>query len=275
MTCSKAEEIIERILAFEAGEAPPPSTVKRRSGGAASTAAKTPRTSRKAAAPSIDKAALLRAAASTPLPAGQREAAEEEPEEEEQPRSGRSTVRRRLSAQQAKSPARTPRSPSAAAAPRRRPTVAGLATPVFWLVLLTAGAAGLAALAVPFCQQNDCVGLARNLPGLASDAAAQAYTQARVHALKWVPTEAAAGVYAAARARALAAADALQEQWHSLVGAPLCCCCVFSGVHTVAAACPAACSRALQICRAAGTTCLSMLQSYAATALLSPLLPAP
>lgn len=210
--CSKAEEIVQRLLAYEAGEVPPPTTV-RKSG----TAAKTPRTSRKAAAPSPDKAALLRAAASTPLPTGQqKEAAQEEEAEEEAPASARG-VRRRLSAQAAAaaSPAATPR--RSTAAPKQRATAAGIATPVFKLVLLTALAAALASLAVPYCQQHDCAELARNLPELASDSASRLAAQARSRAAAISLPDGAAGLYGETRARALAAADAAQAQWAALV----------------------------------------------------------
>ena len=185
----------------------------RRSGAAAS--AKTPRTSRKAAdTPVADKAALLRAAASTPLPKGG--------EAKEQPRSSeRGAVRRRLSSRSDKSPAPLRgKSP----APPRRDAVAGLATPTFWLVVLMAATAGLAALAVPYCQQNDCAELARNLPELATDAAAGLYAHAhlRVQAarqrLKALALhESSAALLAQARVRAQATADAAMEQLRSLV----------------------------------------------------------
>lgn len=201
---------MQRLLAYEAGEAPPPTTA-RKSGAAA---AKTPRTSRKAA-PSPDKAALLRAAASTPLPTGQREDAAdaEQEEEEEAPRSSRG-VRRRLSAQAAAAASPVPRRPAA----KQRPAVAGLATPVFWLLLLTAAAAGLAALAVPYCQQHDCAELARHLPERATDAASGLVAQARSRVAALSLPDGAAGAYAQARARALAAVDAAQAQWAALVG---------------------------------------------------------
>lgn len=191
----------------------PPTTVKRGSGASA----KTPRTSRKAA-PAQDKAALLKAAASTPLPTGAKQAAEVDGEEEERPRVGRSTVRRRLSAQKSPAAGKSPaaRSRSASAAPRAGPTVSGLGTPVFWLVLLTAAVAGLAALAVPYCQQTDCAALARSLPGRAAEEAGRLAAQAR----ELAPTEAAAELYVAARARALDAVDAMQAQWRTLVSGP-------------------------------------------------------
>lgn len=204
---------MQRLLAFEAGEVPPPTTV-RKSG----TAAKTPRTSRRAA-PSPDKAALLRAAASTPLPTGQKEAAKEEAaeEEDEAPRSSRG-VRRRLSAQAAAataSPAATPR--RGPAPKQQRPAAAGIATPVFWVLLLTALAAALAALAVPYCQQHDCAELARNLPELASESASRLAAQARSRVASISLPDGAAEVYAEARARALAATEAAQAQWAALV----------------------------------------------------------
>ena len=210
LPCSKADELVQRLLAYEAGEVPPPTTV-RKSG----TVAKTPRTSKRAA-PSPDKAALLRAAASTPLPTGKKEAAQEgeQAEEEEAPRSSRG-VRRRLSAQAAAaaSPAATPRR----AAPKQRPTTAGIATPVFRVLLLTALAAALASLAVPYCQQHDCAELARNLPELASESAARLAAEACSRAAAISLPDGAAGLYAQARERALAAADAAQAQWAALV----------------------------------------------------------
>ncbi|KAI7844878.1 hypothetical protein COHA_001531 [Chlorella ohadii] len=206
----KADELVQRLLAYEAGEVPPPTTV-RKSG----TVAKTPRTSKRAA-PSPDKAALLRAAASTPLPTGKKEAAQEgeQAEEEEAPRSSRG-VRRRLSAQAAAaaSPAATPRR----AAPKQRPTTAGIATPVFRVLLLTALAAALASLAVPYCQQHDCAELARNLPELASESAARLAAEACSRAAAISLPDGAAGLYAQARERALAAADAAQAQWAALL----------------------------------------------------------
>lgn len=225
----------------------PPSTVKRASGGSA----KTPRTSRKAAPESggaADKAALLKAAASTPLPTSAKAGAEAEGEAEgEQPRAGRSTVRRRLSA--AKSPAagKSPaaRARSASAGPRARPTVAGLATPVFWLVLLTAAAAGLAALAVPYCQQADCAALVRGLPAQVGELAAQARTRAAAV----TPTDLAAGLYSAARERALAAADAAQAQWHSLVRVCGCCGMRCVGVHAASAGTHLCCFRDVRVLR--------------------------
>ncbi|PRW61089.1 hypothetical protein C2E21_0576 isoform B [Chlorella sorokiniana] len=210
----KAEELVQRLLAYEAGEAPPPTTV-RKSG----TVAKTPRTSRRAApaAPSPDKAALLRAAASTPLPTAQREQAEEEEEdaaEAEAPRSTRG-VRRRLSAQAAAaaSPAATPRRP----APKLRAKAGGGGAPVLRALLLTALVAALAALAVPYCQQHDCAELARNLPELASESASRLAAQARSRVASISLPDGAASVVAEARARALAAADVAQAQWAALL----------------------------------------------------------
>lgn len=163
--------------------------------------AKTPRTSRKAAAPTpaVDKAALLRAAASTPLPPAQ-QANGAGDEDQEQRRRSSGGARRRLSA--------TPK----AATPKghtRRAAAPGVTGPVFWLLLLTAAAAALAALGVPYCQQRDCHELARNLPELAVEAGTSAAAAARGHAQV---------AYAAARARALAAADLVQERWQQLVG---------------------------------------------------------
>lgn len=222
--------------------------------------AKTPRTTRKAAVaptPGVDKAALLRQAAGTPLPTGQRPT-EEDAEEEKQP----AAVQTEDEAEEAGE--EQPRSTGGVRRQRRRSSLgqeqqaqraslAGLATPVFWMVLLTAVAAGLAALAVPYCQQHDCAQLARNLPELARDAglagymraaeasataykqaaeaSATAYKQAAeagATAYKQVAdagataykqaAEAGATAYTAARAHALAAADMLQERWQLLVG---------------------------------------------------------
>ena len=164
--------------------------------------AKTPRTSRKAAAAAtpLDKAALLRAAASIPLPGSARAERDDEAEEGEE---GEQTAARRSSGgsqprTQAKTPAAGTASGSGGGKQGRRPPRSGLASPRLWLLLLTAvAAAGLAAVAVPYCQQQDCLELARNLPELAPEAAAAGYSQARV--------------------QALAAADALREQWQALV----------------------------------------------------------
>jgi len=180
------------------------------------TAAKTPRTSRKAVAtPRVDRAALLSAAAGTPLPAAghteekrlegksrpddvQQQEEEEEEEEQQQPCST-GISQRRLSA----TPKQGRRSAAGADSPQppRQPAATGLATPAFCLLLLLLGAlaAGLAALAVPYCQQHDCAELAHNLPELASDTASAAYGQAR--------------------AKALLASDWLLHQWRLLVSA--------------------------------------------------------
>ncbi|KAL4423663.1 hypothetical protein ABPG75_000964 [Micractinium tetrahymenae] len=218
----KAEELLQRLLDNAAGEpaSPAPATVRK--------AAKTPRTSRKAAAaapepagptPAADKAALLRAAASTPLPprseeklaaaeqkkwvhaqaddaGGEDEDQEEEAEAPSRRRSAGSA--RRRSSQSgggaAPSSARRGRSPSAT---RPRATTTGLTTPLFLVLLVTAAAAAFAALAVPYCQHHDCAELARNLPELAGEAAAAGW--------------------GAARARALAGADAVQERAQQLL----------------------------------------------------------
>lgn len=198
----KYEELVERLLGPDgADDRPPPSTARKSRARSDSGEAKTPRTARKstAATPGADKAALLRAAASTPLPAGQRAAekgAEEEhaagdnhdhEHEEPQPRS---TSRRQLSSSPSKGAMRASAGSTGSAGRGRqqqqqqqRASTAGLATPLFWLLLLTAAAAGLASLVVPYCEQHDCAELARNLPELASEAAAEGYSAARAHAL--------------------------------------------------------------------------------------------
>lgn len=220
--CSKAEELLQRLLDHAAGEpaSPAPATVRK--------AAKTPRTSRKAAGPAAEpagptpaaaKAALLRAAASTPLPPPRSEeklivveekwvhveAIDADGEEQEDGRSRRrsaaSTPRRpgQPGGGAPPSSVRRGRSPSAT---RPRATAAGLATPLFLVLLATAAVAAFAALAVPYCQHHDCAELARNLPGLAGEAAAAGW--------------------GLARARALAGADVLQEGVQQLVGASSC-----------------------------------------------------
>lgn len=210
--CSKADELLQRLLDHAAGEpaSPAPATVRK--------AAKTPRTTRKAAAaapepagpnPAAARAALLRAAASTPLPprseekpaAGENgnrvhvQAGDADGEEEEDARSRRRSAgsTRRRSSQPGAAPGG--RSPSVA---RPRASAAGLTTPLFVALLATAAAAAFAALAVPYCQHHDCAELARNLPELAGEAAAAGW--------------------GAARARALAGADAAQERLQQLVG---------------------------------------------------------
>ncbi|PSC70620.1 N-acetylneuraminate epimerase [Micractinium conductrix] len=189
----KATDLVQRLAKAEA-DLPPTTARKSRA-----QEAKTPRTSRKAAAPTpaVDKAALLRAAASTPLPPAQ-QANGAGDEDQEQRRRSSGGARRRLSA--------TPK----AATPKghtRRAAAPGVTGPVFWLLLLTAAAAALAALGVPYCQQRDCHELARNLPELAVEAGTSAAAAARGHAQV---------AYAAARARALAAADLVQERWQQL-----------------------------------------------------------
>lgn len=222
-TCSKAEELLQRLLDNAAGEpaSPAPATVRK--------AAKTPRTSRKAAAaapepagptPAKDKTALLRAAASTPLPPRSEEktaAGDDRARVHVQARDadgegeGDARSRRRSSLSGAAPPSsvKRGRSPSAT---RPRASAAGLTTPLFLVLLATAAAAAFAALAVPYCQHNDCAELARNLPDLVGESAAAAW--------------------GAARARALAGADVVQERLQQLVGGPLACRCCMWGARS-------------------------------------------
>ncbi len=110
----------------------------------------------------------------------------------------RSRRRSSLSGAAPPSSVKRERSPSAS---RPRASAAGLTTPLFLVLLATAAAAAFAALAVPYCQHNDCAELARNLPDLVGESATAAW--------------------GAARAGALAGADVVQQRLQQLVGGPL------------------------------------------------------
>ncbi|KAL4860166.1 hypothetical protein ACK3TF_000364 [Chlorella vulgaris] len=183
----------------------------RRSTQRATNPAPTPRTTRRAAAlaAASDSGAEAEVAEETPKPAPRTTrrrapaakkpaepalvetpaASTEEEEEQEQALPSRSPARRRdaAAAQSAEKEAEElsavpPTSNKSHAAADRKP-IGAIGTPLFLLLLVSAlGMSGLYA-ATPYCQHRDCVELARNLPGLAAEAAAEGYSQLREKAL--------------------------------------------------------------------------------------------